>query len=128
MILYWPSASLTTDRTFSMSAGLAASTVTPGITAPEGSRTTPAIPPAPCALARVADAQRTPTSMMMTLALVDMFCLPLDACEPLPASDTTNSDGSGETTALPSIRLVRACNLSERNLRSQCEFPLDDCS
>src|SRR5881628_1816177 len=34
-----------TDRTFSMRAGLAASTVTPGSTAPEASRTTPAIAP-----------------------------------------------------------------------------------
>src|SRR5215468_3346849 len=33
-----------TVRTFSMSAGLAASTVTPGSTAPEASLTTPAIP------------------------------------------------------------------------------------
>ncbi len=39
----WPLPSVTTDRSFSMSAGLAASTVTPGITAPEPSRTTPAI-------------------------------------------------------------------------------------
>src|SRR5438477_11677101 len=34
-----------------MSAGLDASTVTPGSTAPEESRTTPAIPLVPCALA-----------------------------------------------------------------------------
>src|SRR5687767_2305733 len=38
---YCPASSLTTDRTFSMSAGLAASTVTPGSTAPDGSLTTP---------------------------------------------------------------------------------------
>ena len=31
------------ERTFSMSAGLAASTVTPGMTAPESSRTVPVI-------------------------------------------------------------------------------------
>ena len=41
---YWPVASLTTERTFSINAGLAASTVTPGSTAPEASLTTPAIP------------------------------------------------------------------------------------
>ena len=40
---YWPPPSVTTVRTFSMSAGLAASTVTPGSTAPDASRTTPAI-------------------------------------------------------------------------------------
>src|SRR5262249_39215188 len=51
--LYWPSLSVTTVRTFSMSAGLAASTVTPGSTAPVVSRTTPAIAPvvADCARA-----------------------------------------------------------------------------
>src|SRR5687767_5365223 len=43
MILYWPDPSVVADRTFSISAGLAASTVTPGITAPEASLTTPAI-------------------------------------------------------------------------------------
>src|SRR5689334_10069583 len=39
----WPPPSVTTDRTFSMRAGLAASTVTPGSTAPDVSRTTPVI-------------------------------------------------------------------------------------
>ncbi len=42
-ILYCPWLSLTTERVFSMRAGLAASTVTPGRTAPELSFTTPAI-------------------------------------------------------------------------------------
>ena len=40
---YWPLASVTTDRTFSISAGLAASTVAPGNTPPEASLTTPVI-------------------------------------------------------------------------------------
>ena len=40
---YWPDPSVTADRTFSISAGLDASTVTPGSTAPEVSLTTPAI-------------------------------------------------------------------------------------
>src|SRR6267142_1338971 len=40
-ILYWPCASVTTVLTFSISAGLAASTVTPGSTAPEESLTAP---------------------------------------------------------------------------------------
>ena len=42
-IRYWPAPSVTTDRLFSISVGLAASTVTPGSTAPEESRTTPTI-------------------------------------------------------------------------------------
>ena len=41
MIRYCPIPSVTTVRTFSMSAGLAASTVTPGRTAPDASLTTP---------------------------------------------------------------------------------------
>ena len=40
-IRYWPVPSVTTERTFSISAGLAASTVTPGSTAPDASLTTP---------------------------------------------------------------------------------------
>src|SRR6185436_9789720 len=40
---YWPVSSVTTERTFSISAGLDASTVTPGSTAPDASLTTPAI-------------------------------------------------------------------------------------
>src|SRR5579862_7261115 len=42
-ILYWPVESVTTDRTRSIRAGLDASTVTPGNTAPEVSLTTPAM-------------------------------------------------------------------------------------
>src|SRR4029434_2376300 len=48
-IRYWPVASLMTERTFSISAGLAASTVTPGSTPPDASLTTPVI--AACAYA-----------------------------------------------------------------------------
>src|SRR6266540_1280716 len=47
-ILYWPSPSVMTVRVFSINAGLDASTVTPGSTAPLPSFTTPAI--ATCAL------------------------------------------------------------------------------
>ena len=43
-ILYCPCVSVITERTRSMSAGLLASTVTPGITAPLASFTTPAMP------------------------------------------------------------------------------------
>src|SRR5215831_5864211 len=43
MIRYWPVPSVTTVRDFSMSTGLAASTLTPGSTAPDASLTRPAI-------------------------------------------------------------------------------------
>src|SRR3954453_7580833 len=43
MSLYWPLASVVAIRVFSINAGLEASTVTPGRTAPEESFTTPAI-------------------------------------------------------------------------------------
>src|ERR1700681_184276 len=45
MILYWPRPSVTAVRTFSISAGLAASTVTPGTRAPVVSLATPAMVP-----------------------------------------------------------------------------------
>ena len=41
MMRYWPVPSVTTDRDFSISAALDASTVTPGSTAPDASLTTP---------------------------------------------------------------------------------------
>ena len=53
-MLYRPSPSVVTVRTFSMSAGLAASTVTPGRARPPLSRTTPAMPPFCCAIAGAA--------------------------------------------------------------------------
>src|SRR5205809_5015096 len=40
-IRYSPVSSLTTERTFSINTGLAASTITPGSTAPDASLTTP---------------------------------------------------------------------------------------
>src|SRR5262245_3583880 len=46
---YWPVPSVTTDRTFSISTGLVAATVTPGNTPPDASLTTPVI--AACARA-----------------------------------------------------------------------------
>src|SRR5580765_3744484 len=42
-IRYWPVPSVTTVRDFSMSTALDASTLTPGMTAPDASLTTPAI-------------------------------------------------------------------------------------
>ena len=50
MMRYWPALSVTTVRTFSVSAGLAASTVTPGSTPPDASLTVPVR--VPCANAK----------------------------------------------------------------------------
>src|SRR5262245_2207886 len=41
MMRYWPVSSVVADLTFSISAGLEASTVTPGSTPPDASRTVP---------------------------------------------------------------------------------------
>src|SRR5438045_1163987 len=49
MMRYCPDPSVTTVRTFSISAGLAASTVTPGKNAPDASLAAPAIVPSTCA-------------------------------------------------------------------------------
>ena len=59
---YWPRSSVTVDRTFSMSAGLEASTVTPGNTAPEASFTEPATVAVlvPCARANDGTRHNTP--------------------------------------------------------------------
>src|SRR6266852_6776108 len=65
-ILYRPSPSVTTVRAFSIRAGLAASTVTPGSTPPDVSLTTPAIPLACCA--HVADGNSTTQARATRLA------------------------------------------------------------
>src|SRR5712691_7246756 len=61
-MLYRPSPSVTTVRTLSIKAGLAASTVTPGSTPADVSLTTPAIPLACCADAVAGTRTNTPTS------------------------------------------------------------------
>src|SRR4029078_12519129 len=64
---YWPVPSLTAVRTFSISAGLLASTVTPGSMAPEVSLTVPAITACAAALvgrsARKTQTARDPTKL-----------------------------------------------------------------
>ncbi len=55
---YWPESSVTAVRTFSMSAGLEASTVTPGSTPPDESRTVPAREPWARTLAGVSRTSR----------------------------------------------------------------------
>src|SRR5436190_297772 len=72
-MLYRPSPSETTVRTFSIRAGLAASTVTPGSTAPVVSFTTPAMPPWANVDAGTSKHRRTPAqkpaAMFLTMVL-----------------------------------------------------------
>ena len=75
-ILYCPCPSVVAVRTFSMSATLAASTVTPGSTAPDASLTTPAIPvPACCADAAVAASSNPAATRIATAFLESMIPL-----------------------------------------------------
>src|SRR4029453_6268078 len=60
-ILYWPVPSVTAVRVFSIRAGLEASTVTPGSTAPVASRTTPAM--FACWARAMVGLQTAPTTM-----------------------------------------------------------------
>src|SRR5437773_2033382 len=57
MMRYWPEPSVTAERVLSMSAGLDASTVTPGSTAPDASRTVPVT--AACANSGTGSSRRT---------------------------------------------------------------------
>src|SRR3954462_3561309 len=63
MILYWPCASVDTERTFSINTGLAASTVTPGSTAPVVSFTPPV---KPVSWARAPAANRSVSAALTT--------------------------------------------------------------
>ena len=73
MMRYCPDPSVATARTFSISTGLAASTVTPGRTAPDASLTTPAIVPSSCAEVDAAMARNAATTQ---LALMNLFIGP----------------------------------------------------
>ena len=72
---YCPEPSVTAVRTFSISASLAASTVTPGSTAPEESRTTPVRDPWARAgsgmAASAASAKKATTSFRMASPLAE---------------------------------------------------------
>src|ERR1051325_10967953 len=61
-IRYWPVPSVTTDRTFSIRAGLAASMVTPGRTAPDASFTRPTIEPCAYAAAGASTTHAIPST------------------------------------------------------------------
>src|SRR6266852_6169824 len=73
-IRYCPAPSLAADRTFSINAGLAASTVTPGITAPVASLTVPAIV---CACPAVAAPSTAATAAKMICVNLVIVCAPL---------------------------------------------------
>src|SRR5438105_10997322 len=79
---YWPVPSVTTDRTFSISTGLAASTVTPGRIAPDASLTTPVM----AACAQTEAGRRTKVTTPTTRARTELRMRPPDA------------DGRGLTT------------------------------
>src|SRR5262245_14673261 len=68
-ILYWPLPSVVADRVFSMSAGLDASTVTPGRTAPDASLTVPAMdaPVTACACATAGNSTSTGSTSISLL-------------------------------------------------------------
>src|SRR5262245_23760830 len=91
-MLYRPSLSVTTLRVFSISAGLDASTVTPGNTAPDVSLTTPAIPLADACCADATDGSSNAHMTTMTpkpprvRTIGSSFCHSLTGYElPVPA-------------------------------------------
>src|SRR5438034_1071207 len=69
--VYWPRSSVVAERVFSIRTGLLASTVTPGITAPVVSFTTPAIALV-CAKAVLDAAIHTPTTTAASLDILAM--------------------------------------------------------
>src|ERR1700730_17038296 len=72
---YWPLPSVTAERTFSMSTGLAASTVTPGSTAPELSFTTPVMDPWAYAAAGTITRPATTSNTRVSLLIPTPFLL-----------------------------------------------------
>src|SRR5712691_7293257 len=99
MILYWPSASVTTDRTRSINAELDASTVTPGSTPPDESLTTPAMPPAPCAHAGLDGSASNSNASSATPGLLAM-CLLLAQNRPAACRPTLSEHGDGIDAAI----------------------------
>jgi len=90
---YWPVPSVTADLIFSISAGLVASTVTPGRMAPDVSLTVPVI--AACARARFGTAARTAAARKNNL--VRMFLrrgesIQVHTSEPMRVPDWFSKD------------------------------------
>src|SRR5207247_5099934 len=79
-IVYWPRASVSTARDFSIGTGLLASTVTPGRTAPEVSFAAPAM--ALCAAAGAGSANHTRATSDASETLRRMFPSLLERVEP----------------------------------------------
>src|SRR5262245_56836472 len=95
MIRYWPVPSVTTERTFSIKAGLAASTVTPGSTAPDASRTVPVR--VPCANT-VEGSNVSAASHRKRFTALDMYGVllaPTTASRRLPETNGTPPFGGG---------------------------------
>src|SRR5262245_49731028 len=69
-----PSPSVTTVRTRSMRAGLEASTVTPGRTAPDASLTTPAMPLISCADPGCGEPSKTQPNVIAAMKPNDLRC------------------------------------------------------
>src|SRR4051812_9865555 len=99
MMRYWPEPSVTADLVFSISAGLEASTVTPGSTAPDGSLTVRVRPA--CAKARVG-------SNTIAAATASRFTTPYikstprsrkDQCTQRPRPSGTDDTSPGDHTS-----------------------------
>src|SRR4029453_18627568 len=97
---------VSTDRTFSMRTGLAASTVTPGSTAPDTSLTTPVIAPCAKAAAGRSNSDDTSTSDRATTLEGIRFLLgtPLISAPPLPGARGATGFGHTSTDRIPPFR------------------------
>src|SRR3954453_12792501 len=92
---YCPCPSVTTERTFSISAGLDASTVTPGSTAPEESLTRPAMAPVACAEARAG--KRSTQNRRAEIATLTNLDIPIPFLDPPNRWAQHPSGGRGYT-------------------------------
>src|SRR5580704_17754608 len=94
---YWPVPSVTTERVFSVKAGLDASTVTPGRMAPDESLTTPAmVACANAARGRISTAARTTRALIKVRTLSSItagFGEEVPAHRPNPAASATTTKG-----------------------------------
>src|SRR5262245_25108473 len=88
---YCPLPSVITDRTFSVSTGLDASTDTPGRTAPDASFTTPAIVACACCAYSTAGTKRTEviiTRALITRRMPTSLLCPAVSCQDRDAAPT----------------------------------------
>ena len=123
---YCPWSSLTLVRTFSVRAGLAASTVTPGSTAPDVSFTTPAMLAAlvPCA-AVTAGVSNAPTQMATPTLAIRVTCRLLVTVSGSDQRNRRRDAGSRLTLhsrERPPDPGMRCANRSTRGWRSKRRF------